>query len=167
MELSIEEDYEDLDPVELVEAVMSSDDRFLVERTDDGDLQFHFQGLDPDIFGHVAWRQELPAMLFTVALADKAPQERLHDAQRLAAIINEHLWLGHFDVWSEDGAIVFRHAIPMIGRAELCEGEVHAMMAATLDAAERFAPAFNWMIVAGRTPEEASELALFDVAGEA
>lgn len=167
MELSLEHDIEDLDPMDLVEAVLSTDDRFIVERTDDGDVQFIFNGLAPEVVGHVAWRSELPAVLFTLAFPGKAPPDRLGDAQRLASIINEHLWLGHFDVWSDDGAIVFRHGIPMIGRSELVPGEVQAMMAACLDAADRFQPAFALLFENDRTPEDAAEAALFDVVGEA
>jgi hypothetical protein len=28
---------------------------------------------------------------------------------RLVAQINEQLWLGHFDVWLQEGLIMFRH----------------------------------------------------------
>jgi hypothetical protein len=167
MELSLEHDIEDLDPMDLVESVLSADDRFTVERTDDGDVQFIFADVAPGVVGHVAWRAELPAVLFTLAFPDKAPPEKLADAQRLSAIINEHLWLGHFDVWSDDGAIMFRHAVAMIGRSELVPGEVQAMMAASMDAADRFLPAFALLLAGGQTPEEAAQVGLFDIVGEA
>jgi hypothetical protein len=167
MELSLDFDSEDQDPMEMIEAVLSADDRFITERAEDGDVQFTILADRADIVGHVAWRSELPAVLFTVAFPLRAGPERLADAQRLAAIINEHLWLGHFDIWSDDGAVVFRHGIAMIGRTELFEGEVHAMMAASLDATDRLLPAFSLLLESGRTPEEAAEVALFDVMGEA
>jgi hypothetical protein len=97
----------------------------------------------------------------------RAPQERRTDAAHLAALINEHLWLGHFDIWSDDGSIVFRHALPMIGRDEISAGEIQALLAAALDAADRFHPAFQFLLQAGSTPEDAARAAMFEIAGEA
>ena len=57
--------------------------------------------------------------------------------------------------------------MPMIGREEISVGEVQAMLAAALDAADRFQPAFSFLILAGLAAEEAAEAALFETAGEA
>jgi hypothetical protein len=70
-------------------------------------------------------------------------------------------------VWSDDGTIIFRHAMPMIGREEISIGEIQAMLAAALDAAERFQPAFHFLILGGMSAEDASKAALFEVCGEA
>lgn len=155
------------DPMDLVEAIVASDDRFQVERADDGDVQFCFKSVWTEAAGYFSYRFELPALLFTLGFDLTASPERAADAVKLAAIINENLWLGHFDVWSDDGSIIFRHALPMIGRDEISTGEVQALLAAALDAAERFYPAFKFVVEGGHTPEEAVAAALFEVAGEA
>ncbi|MGE3302227.1 MAG: YbjN domain-containing protein [Hyphomonadaceae bacterium] len=155
------------DPIDLAEAVLSSDERFATERSDTGDLSFNFRSAWCDVQGFLGWREELPAVLLTVTFDLSAPEERAVEAARLLAKINENLWLGHFDLWSEDGSIVFRHSIPMVGRAELSPGEVHALLAATIDAADRFYPAFDFLIRCGRSAEEAIEAAMFETAGEA
>jgi hypothetical protein len=82
-------------------------------------------------------------------------------------MINENLWLGHFDLWNEDGSVVFRHSIPMIGRGELTVGEVHALVAASMDAADRFYPAFDFLLRCGQTAEDSLKIALFETIGEA
>jgi hypothetical protein len=155
------------DMLEIVEHVVSSDDRFLVQRSDDGDVQFAFHGPWAEAVGCFSWRDELPALLFTVSFDLAAPEARRTEVARLIAQINEHLWLGHFDLWADDGAIVFRHALPMIGRCEVAPGEIQALMAAALDAADRFYPAFDLVIAKGMTAEIASEAALFETVGEA
>jgi hypothetical protein len=109
----------------------------------------------------------LPALLFTLGFDIQAPKARLAEAVRLAGLINENLWLGHLDVWSDDGTIIFRHAMPMIGRDEISVGEVQAMLAAALDAAERFQPAFHFLILGNLAAEDASQAALFETCGEA
>jgi hypothetical protein len=106
-------------------------------------------------------------LLFTLGFEIQAPVSRRAESVRLAGLINENLWLGHFDVWSDDGTIIFRHAMPMIGRDDISVGEVQAMLAAAMDAAERFSPAFQYLILGGMTPEDASAAALFETCGEA
>jgi hypothetical protein len=41
------------------------------------------------------------------------------------------------------------------------------MLAAALDAADRFQPAFHFLILAGMKAEDAADAALFEVIGEA
>ena len=168
MDLFLDDEIEDTaDPMDTVEAVIASDDRFNAERGEDGDIHFSFKSTWGESAGYFSHRRELPALLFTLGFEIQAPKSRLTEAQRLAAKINENLWRGHFDVWSDDGTIIFRHAMPMIGREEISVGEVQAMLAAALDAADRFQPAFSFLVLAGLSAEEAAEAALFETAGEA
>jgi hypothetical protein len=168
VDLYLDDDAEDaIDPIDTVEAVLASDDRFASERAEDGDIHFSFKSAWGESAGYFSYRDELPALLFTLGFDLQAPQSRLSEAAKLAARINENLWLGHFDVWADDGTIIFRHAMPMIGRSEISIGEVQAMLAAALDAADRFQPAFNFLVLAGMPAEQAAEAALFETAGAA
>ena len=155
------------DPMDIVESVIASDDRFQSERAEDGDVHFSFKCSWGESVGYFSFRHELPALLFTLGFDLQAPKSRYDEAVKLASQINENLWLGHFDVWSDDGTIIFRHAMPMIGREEISVGEVQAMLAAALDAAERFKPAFHFLILAGMAAHDAAGAALFETIGEA
>jgi len=168
MDLSLDDDFEPAaDPMDTVETVIAADDRFSAERAEDGDVHFVFKGSWGETAGYFSYRHELPALLFTLGFDIQAPESRRAEAIRLACQINENLWLGHFDVWSDDGTIIFRHAMPMIGRDDISVGEVQAMLAAGLDAAERFQPAFHFVIMGGMSAAGASEAALFETCGEA
>jgi hypothetical protein len=168
MDLFLDDEVEQsLDPMDTVEAVLASDDRFSSERAEDGDVHFSFKCSSGETVGYFSYRQELPALLFTLGFDLQAPVSRRDEAIKLAGAINENLWLGHFDVWSDDGTIIFRHAMPMIGRDEISVGEVQAMLAAALDAAERFQPAFHFLILAGMPAVDAAQAAMFETCGEA
>jgi hypothetical protein len=168
MDLWIDDEVEtSSDPMETVETILCSDDRFKCERAEDGDVHFSFKCSTGETVGYFSYRGELPALLFTLGFDLQAPVSRRAEAVRLAGLINENLWLGHFDVWSDDGTIIFRHAMPMIGRDEISIGEVQAMCAAALDAAERFQPAFHFLILGGMSADDASQAALFETCGEA
>lgn len=168
MDLWLDDEIEtSTDPLDTVETVLGVDDRFQCERAQDGDVHFSFKCPSGETVGYFSYRHELPALLFTLGFDLQAPKSRHPEAVKLAGLINENLWLGHFDVWSDDGTIIFRHAMPMIGREEISIGEVQAMLAAALDAADRFQPAFHFLILAGMSAEDAAQAALFEVSGEA
>jgi hypothetical protein len=166
--LDFDDDFEASgDPLDLVESVIGADDRFQSERAEDGDLHFSFKSAWGETVGYFSLRHELPALLFTLGFDIQAPISRRSEAVQLASLINENLWLGHFDVWSDDGTIIFRHAMPMIGRDHVSVGEIQAMLAAALDAADRFQPAFHFLILGGMSAQDASQAALFETCGEA
>jgi len=168
MDLTLDDDYAAAaDPMDTVEHIIGSDDRFSAERAEDGDVHFTFKSAWGETAGYFSHRGELPALLFTLGFDLQAPASRRNEAILLAALINENLWLGHFDVWADDGTIIFRHAMPMIGRDEISVGEVQAMLAAAMDAAERFQPAFHFVILGGMAAEGAAQAAFFETAGEA
>jgi hypothetical protein len=101
------------DPLDTVENVLGADERFQCERAQDGDVHFSFKCASGETVGYFSYRHELPALLFTLGFDLQAPPSRHTEAVKLAGLINENLWLGHFDVWSDDGTIIFRHAMPM------------------------------------------------------
>ncbi len=154
------------DPLDLVEQILSLEG-YVFERAEDNEVHFGLPGQWADLHGFFAARAEPPTLSVTLGLDLRVPTGRVNDCCRLIALINEQLWLGHFELWAEDGAVVFRHVLPLIDREEASPGEIAAVLAAAVDSANRFFPAFNFLIWAGKTPEEAAAAALFETVGEA
>ena len=83
------------------------------------------------------------------------------------ALINEQLWLGHFEMWSGSGLIVFRHAA-LVGNGEnLAFEQAEGIAEAALEECERFYPVFQFVLWGGKSPTEAISAALIETAGEA
>jgi hypothetical protein len=154
------------DPLDLVEQILSLEG-YVHERADDAEVHFGLPGQWSDLHGFFATRAEPPTLVLTLGLDIRTPAPRVAECCRLIALINEQCWLGHFELWAEDGAIVFRHVLPLIDRDEATPGEIAAVLAAAVDSANRFTPAFNFLIWAGKSPEEAAAAALFETVGEA
>ena len=85
----------------------------------------------------------------------------------LVMLANERLWIGHFDFWSDDGVIIFRYTFSLEGRDEVSQGEIHSVILAAVAAADRFMPAFNFLVWAGKSPREAIDAVMFETHGEA
>ena len=114
-----------------------------------------------------ACRLDPAALHFSLTLDVKPQSARKAVISELVMLMNEQLWLGHFDFWIEDEVIIFRHALPLAGRMAPGSGEVQAVLTAALQAAEQFVPAFNFVIWAGKSPAEAMAAAMFETDGEA
>ena len=89
---------------------------------------------------------------------------RMYEA---VGLINEQLWLGHFDLWSANGILLMRHGALLGPGGMLGLDQAQVLVDAAIDECERFYPVFQFIIWGGKTPQEAIDAALIDTAGEA
>ena len=82
------------------------------------------------------------------------PDNRLPEVYRLVAQINEQLWLGHFDVWTQEGLIMFRQGL-MLNGALATTYQCEALLKAAFEACERYYQAFQFVVWAGKDSREA------------
>jgi hypothetical protein len=100
------------------------------------------------------------------------PDIRLTDDKRAAmfealALINEQLWLGHFDVWSNGGVLLYRHGLMLGEDGLLGPGQAQVAVEAAIEECDRFYPVFQFILWGDKTPAEALAAAMVDAAGEA
>ena len=84
-------------------------------------------------------------------------------------LINEQLWIGHFEMWASSGMLLFRHAALLDSNAEpiLSLDQAETLVEAAIDECERFYPVFQFVLWADKTPQEAIAAALIETQGEA
>lgn len=160
-----EDFFEDADTLDTVEAVLAADSK-AYERLDE-EIHFAASMTYCDLHGIFIAQEDAPSLALSLIFDLKAPRMRRGDIASLLALLNEALWLGHFELSSDDNALSWRAVVPLIGRDTPEPAEVAAILAAGVEACERFYPAFNFLLWAGKTPEEAAQAALFETAGEA
>ena len=120
-----------------------------------------------ELGGVFTMQNDPEALHFSVTLDVKPTANRRNEVAETVIQMNERLWLGHFDYWLQDGIILFRHTISLSGRQEPEAAEITSVIDAAREAIERFTPAVNYVIWAGKTADEALEAALFETIGEA
>ena len=113
------------------------------------------------------WMNEIETLHLACAFDMKVPEPRLADVQKLIGLINEQMWIGHFDVWTQNGVVMFRHALVLAGGVAASGRQCEAVLASALDSCERYFPAFQFVIWAGKSAREAMESAMFETTGEA
>ena len=99
-----EEDEVDLsfDPLDVVEHVLTAEN-LTFDRTEDGDLAFALTGDWKDYELWFAWRPEADCLQLCLSLDMRTPKSRRPAAYELVSLINQRIWLGHFEVWSDGG----------------------------------------------------------------
>jgi len=84
-------------------------------------------------------------------------------------LINEQLWIGHFEMWSADGAVVFRHALLLENgdEATLSLDQAETLVEAAVGELDRFYPVFQFVLWGGKSPKDAIFSAMVETHGEA
>ena len=130
---SAEIDYERvINPIELVEQ-LAANHNWTCDRTNDEELTLIVAGTWTDYHVSLNWREDLEALHLACAFDFRVPDNRLAEMYRLIAQINEQLWLGHFDLWTQEGLVMFRHALLLNGSVATPH-QCEAMLKAALEA---------------------------------
>jgi hypothetical protein len=153
-------------PVDLVEKLAALND-WAFERTSDRELVLIIEGRWAEYHASFQWMDDIEAFHLACAFDLKVPEGRRADALRLLAQVNEQLCLGHFDLWLDEGVVMYRHALSLAGGAEVNGRQCEALLAGAIEAIERYYPAFQFVIWAGKSAREAIDATLFETAGEA
>jgi hypothetical protein len=160
-------------PIDMLEHYFSSHN-WAFERDGDEEIVTTVKGSWSDYELRALWREEDRVLQFialtgingTEACAEAATRANLFET---LALVNEQLWIGHFEQWSADGAILFRHAVLLDGPDEpaLSMTQAHALVDAAIDECERYYPVFQFVLWGGKTPRDALAAAMVETEGEA
>ena len=153
-------------PLAVVEDI-ASDNNWPFERSGEDEVTIVTKGQWTDYQLSFTWMGEIEALHLACAFDMKIPQARRAEVQRLVAAINEQLWVGHFDLWTHTGMIMHRQALVLPNRMIASTSQCEVMVDGALHGCERYYPAFQFVVWAGKTAEQAMDAAMFDTHGEA
>jgi hypothetical protein len=153
-------------PVDLVERLASLND-WSFERSNDYEISLSIAGRWTDYQVSFQWMSELEALHLACAFDLKVPEARRPEVLKLLAMVNEQLWVGHFDLWSDEGMVMYRNALLLAGGATASGRQCEALLKSALEAAERCFPSFQYVIWGGKTAKDAIDATLFETVGEA
>jgi hypothetical protein len=162
---SYAEDYR-LNPLDVVERLASHND-WSFERASDDEITILVTGRWTDYQLSYTWMDDIEALHLACAFDMKVPERRRADVQALISMINERLWVGHFDLWPAEGMIMFRHALVLAGGTEASGKQCESLLSTALETCERYFTAFRFVVWAGKTAKEALDAAMFETSGEA
>ena len=146
-----------INPLDVVERLAAGHD-WSFERASDDEITILVTGKWTDYQVSYTWMGDIEALHLACAFDLRVPERRRGEVQALISLINERLWVGHFDLWTNEGILMFRHALVLAGGTEASGKQCEAVLGSALDACERHFTAFQFVVWAGKSAREALEI---------
>ncbi|MCB2051451.1 MAG: YbjN domain-containing protein [Novosphingobium sp.] len=137
------------------------------EYVSDDEISGEIQGSWANYQVRGIWRVEDHVLQLLCMPDVRVASAKLVPVYELLALVNEQLWLGHFDIWSKGNVLLYRHGIMLGDDGLLSLGQAQSIVETAIEECDRFYPAFQFVLWGGKGPREALDSALVDPAGEA
>lgn len=153
-------------PLDVVEEIVAANE-WPFERSSDDELIVEIGGRWCDYRLFFVWQPEISAMQFSCQFDMRVPPPRRPVVTELLAEVNGRMWLGHFDVCSDENTPMFRHTTLLRGARGASVEQLEDLVDIALSECERYYPAFQFAIWGGKSAREAVAAAILDTMGEA
>jgi hypothetical protein len=164
--LSLETSTFAANPIDLVEEIVQANE-WAHDRASDEEMVVEIAGRWCDYRLLFIWQREVSALHFSCAFEMKVPKPRRGAVFELLAVVNERLWLGHFDLSPRESSPSFRQGVLLRGASGACVEQIEDLVDIAVSECERFYPAFQLVVWGGKAAEEALAAAMIDPMGEA
>jgi len=153
-------------PIDLLEEMVVANE-WPFDRASDDEMVVETTGSWCDYRLYFVWRKESRALHFTCSFDQRVPPEKTTAVAELLALVNERMWLGHFDVCSDERVPLFRYTLLTRGWRGLSAEQFEDIVDIALCECERFYPAFQFVLWGGKRADEAIAASMLDTVGEA
>jgi hypothetical protein len=153
-------------PVDMIEHIAGLND-WSFERSGDDEITISVGGGWCDYHVSFSWMEDMEAVHLASAFDLKVSDPRKTEVMRLLSLVNEQLWIGHFDLWSKEGLVMYRQTLLLAGGAEPNSAQVEGLLENAIESCERYYQAFQFVVWAGKSAQEALDTVLFETVGEA
>jgi hypothetical protein len=153
-------------PVDIIEHIASIND-WSFERQDADEISISVRGNWADYHVSFNWMEDLESLHIAAAFDLKVPDTRRTEVKQLISLINEQLWIGHFDMWNHEGVVLFRNSHLLTGGAEVSAAQCEALLRSATDACDLYYQSFQFVVWAGKSAPDALAQVMFETVGEA
>ena len=155
-------------PIDMLESYFQAHG-WACERLGEDEVTANVQGSWTQYELRGVWRPEDRVLQF-LALPDiRVPADTRLAVYETIGLINEQLWLGHFELWAASGLALYRNASLIEGDGEsvLSLDQAETLIETAIDECDRFYPVFQFVLWGDKTPADAIASALIETRGEA
>ena len=155
-----------LNPIDIVEEVIY-EKKWSFSRADEYELVADISSKWCQYRLYFTWSENIRAISFTITFDLKFPQNKIIKAYELIGLINEKLWLGHFDITSKNGIPAFRHTILSNADSDFLHKKLENLVDIAIYECEKYYPSFQQVLFDEIEPLESLLFTNFDVLGSA
>ncbi len=161
-----EDDRDDAAPIDMLERYFAAHG-WTADRDED-EIVAKVKGSWSEFELRAIWRGDDGVLQFLAFPDIRVADDRRPAIYETLGLINEQLWIGHFELWSSSGILLFRHAAMLDPDEPALSLEAAEMLVeSAMDELERFYPVFQFVLWGGKTPREAIAASLIETQGEA
>lgn len=153
-------------PLDVIERLAALND-WSFDRDGEDEISVNVAGNWAEYQVAVTWLDQMEAMHVASAFDLKVPDRRKTEVVTLISLINEQLWLGHFDFWISENVVMFRHSLLLSGGAEPTDEQAGMLIKSAVETCERHYQAFQFVLWAGKSAREALDCSMMECVGEA
>ena len=153
-------------PVDTVEQLAAFND-WIFERNGEDEITIAVTDASCGYEVSFSWMEDVEVFHLACAIDLDIPRRHIDETIRLLALVNAQLWVGHFDLWRENGTLLFRDGVMFAGGAAPNAAQCQAMFDAAIGTCDRYIGAFHYVAHGFGTAPEAMQVAMFETVGEA
>lgn len=153
-------------PIDVLEALAIGED-WDYNRTEENELEINFEAQEATYALTFNWMQGIESLHVACAFDLKVPLQRQAEIGKLLRLVNEQLWIGHFDAWFDEGVVIFRNALLLTAGATVSDNQCGAMAQSAADSCDMYYTAFQTVVWAGTSADDAVKNVMFITEGEA
>ena len=154
-----------LNPIDIVEEVIYQK-KWSFSRADDYELVADISSKWCQYRLYFTWSENIKAISFTITFDLKFPQNKIGKAYELIGLINEKLWLGHFDITSKNGIPAYRHTV-LSSNNYILHKQLEDLLDIGIYECEKYYPSFQQVLFEGISAEDAIKFSNFEIIGQA
>ena len=155
-----------LNPIDIVEDVIY-EKKWSFSRADDYELVADISSKWCQYRLYFTWSENVRAISFTITFDLKFPESKLFKAYKLIGLINENLWIGHFDITSKNGIPAFRHTLLSSNDNDFLHKKLENLVDIAIFECEKYYPSFQQVLFDEIEPSKSLLFANFEVIGTA
>ncbi|MDC0056833.1 YbjN domain-containing protein [Alphaproteobacteria bacterium] len=155
-----------LNPIDIVEEVIHGK-KWSFSRSADCELVAEITSRLCQYRLYFTWSEQIRAISFTVTFDIKFPQSQYRAAHELLALINEKLWIGHFDITKKNGIPAYRHTVLSLPENEMLQHQLEDLVDIAIYECEKYYPAFQLVLYEDSLPSNALSVSTFNTIGNA
>ena len=157
---------DNFNPLDLIEDVVVSND-WSYNRTDNDTLYVEVEGEWCDYQLTLAWSQDCNLLQYTWTYNVNIPSKKYALIYSLLNKINLNLSAGHFELWPDEGWVMYRNSLISFDYSSITSEKVNHILSSSLGDCDKYYPTFQFLLWGNKTPGQAMEASLLETQGEA
>ena len=157
---------DEIHPIDIVED-LAEHHEWEFDRIEENQIAMVVQGQWRTYSITLAWSDFDETLRLICSFEMEPPEEKLKDLYETLNVANDRCWTGAFTFWEEQKLMVYRYGLVLTGGQIATAEQIDTMISSAVVTAEKYYPAFQFVIYDNQSPISAMQVAIAEAYGHA